>query len=157
PATSTRSGRCCPAPPAVSWWSPAVTCWPAWSPPRTPSPCSWTCSPWMRPATCSPAASATRVAAEPDPVDEIITRCARLPLALAIVAAHAATPPRLPLAALADQLRDSHDRLDALSTGDPTTDVRAVFSWSYHALTPQAARLFRLLGLHPGPDITAPA
>jgi tetratricopeptide (TPR) repeat protein len=32
-----------------------------------------------------------------------------------------------------------------------------VFSWSYRALTPPAARLFRLLGLHPGPDITAPA
>jgi hypothetical protein len=32
-----------------------------------------------------------------------------------------------------------------------------VFSWSYHALTPLAARLFRHLGLHPGPDITAPA
>jgi tetratricopeptide (TPR) repeat protein len=32
-----------------------------------------------------------------------------------------------------------------------------VFSWSYTTLTPPAARLFRLLGLHPGPDITAPA
>src|SRR5262249_36824561 len=40
---------------------------------------------------------------------------------------------------------------------DPYTDVRGVFSWSYHALTPDAARLFRLLGLHPGPDLAAPA
>jgi tetratricopeptide (TPR) repeat protein len=98
-----------------------------------------------------------RVAAEPDSVDELITCCARLPLALAIVAAHAATNPRLPLAALAAELRNSGDRLDMLSTGDPGTDPRAVFSWSYHALTPAAARLFRLLGLHPGPDISTAA
>jgi DNA-binding SARP family transcriptional activator/predicted negative regulator of RcsB-dependent stress response len=99
-----------------------------------------------------------RVAAEPDATDELITRCARLPLALAIVAANAATHPDLPLAALADQLRHSRARLDALSTSDtPTTDVRAVFSWSYRALSEDAARLFRLLGLHPGPDISVAA
>jgi tetratricopeptide (TPR) repeat protein len=47
--------------------------------------------------------------------------------------------------------------LDALADDDPATDVRAVFSWSYQALTPTARRLFRLLGLHPGPDVTATA
>jgi tetratricopeptide (TPR) repeat protein len=98
-----------------------------------------------------------RVAAEPGAVDEIVTRCVRLPLALAIVAARAATHPRLTLRTLASGLRDSADRLDTLTTDDPHTDVRAVFSWSYHALTPDAARLFRLLGLHPGPDISIPA
>src|SRR5262249_44130823 len=36
-------------------------------------------------------------------------------------------------------------------------DVRSVFSWSYSALSPGAARLFRLLGLPTGPDISAPA
>jgi len=35
--------------------------------------------------------------------------------------------------------------------------VRAVFSWSYTAHNPAAARLFRLLGLHPGPDVSAAA
>lgn len=100
---------------------------------------------------------ADRVAAEPDAVTEIITACARLPLALAIVAARAATEPHLPLHTLADQLRDSSDRLEALRTDDPATDVRAVLSWSYQALTPAAARLFRLLGLHPGPDTSAAA
>lgn len=35
--------------------------------------------------------------------------------------------------------------------------MRAGFSWSYRYLSPAAARLFRLLGLHPGPDLTAPA
>jgi tetratricopeptide (TPR) repeat protein/transcriptional regulator with XRE-family HTH domain len=99
-----------------------------------------------------------KVAAEPAEVDQIITRCARLPLALAIVAANAATQPELPLAVLADQLRQSQHRMDALSTHDnPSTDVRAVFTWSVQALSPAAARLFRLLGLHPGPDTSAPA
>jgi len=98
-----------------------------------------------------------RVVAEPAAVDEIVTACARLPLALAIVAAHAAAQPHLPLTTLAEQLRTTQGRLDLLSTGDPGTDVRAVFSWSYQRLTPAAAGLFRLLGLHPGPDIALPA
>ncbi len=36
-------------------------------------------------------------------------------------------------------------------------DVRAVLSWSYDQLSPPAARMFRLLGLHPGPDISLSA
>ena len=96
-----------------------------------------------------------RIAAEPDAVTEIITRCARLPLALTIVAARAATHPNFPLAALASELRDANTVLNAFSDSDPATDVRAVFSWSYHSLSDPAARLFRLLGLHPGPDIGA--
>ncbi len=98
-----------------------------------------------------------RVVAEPDAVEEIIARCARLPLALAITAAHAATRSTIPLASIAAELRDSADVLDAFHDDDPAADARAVFSWSYHALTPDAARLFRLLALHPGPDITLPA
>jgi Tfp pilus assembly protein PilF/transcriptional regulator with XRE-family HTH domain len=105
---------------------------------------------------------AARVAAEPDAVEQIIALCARLPLALAIMAARAAVQPRFPLAVLANRLRDSRsgrdgDALDALDGGDPVTDLRAVFSWSYHTLSPPAARLFRLLGLHPGPDLDVPA
>jgi predicted ATPase len=62
----------------------------------------------------------------------------------------------LTLGALAIGLRDSAARLDALSCADdPATDLRAVFSWSYQALSGPAARLFRLLGLHTGPDIPA--
>ncbi|MEU9736029.1 BTAD domain-containing putative transcriptional regulator [Streptomyces sp. NPDC048002] len=99
-----------------------------------------------------------RVAAEPDAADEILRQCARLPLALAIVAAHAAAHAGFPLSAIAEELADSHGSLDAFAGGDDiTTDLRAVFSWSYKALSAPAARLFRLLGLHPGPDISAPA
>jgi DNA-binding SARP family transcriptional activator/tetratricopeptide (TPR) repeat protein len=94
-----------------------------------------------------------RTAAEPEAAAEIIARCARLPLALVIAAARAATRPAFPLAALAAQLRDAAGVLDALHGGDTGTDVRGVFSWSYHTLSRDAARLFRLLGLHPGPDI----
>ncbi|GGO95778.1 AfsR/SARP family transcriptional regulator [Wenjunlia tyrosinilytica] len=100
---------------------------------------------------------AQRLAAEPRAADDIIAGCARLPLALAIVAARAATYPTFPLAAIAEELHESHGSLDAFAGTDTATDARAVFSWSYHALSPDAARLFRLLALHPGPDISAHA
>jgi tetratricopeptide (TPR) repeat protein len=100
---------------------------------------------------------AGRVAAEPPAVDEIIASCARLPLALSIVAARAAVHPAFRLAALAGELRDARGGLEAFHSGEVAADVRAVFSWSYHQLSTETARLFRLLGLHPGPDISAPA
>ena len=100
---------------------------------------------------------AGRVEAEPAAAAELIRLCARLPLALAITAARAAACPEHPLEALAAELRAAGGPLDALDTGDPTASVRSVFSWSYQQLSPAAARLFRLLGIHPGPDITAPA
>ena len=98
-----------------------------------------------------------RLAAEPEAVDPIVRACAGLPLALSIVAARAATRTRFTLASLAAELHDARDRLDALAGTDPAADVRALFSWSYHALDPDTARLFRLLGVHPGPEVGAPA
>ncbi len=95
-----------------------------------------------------------RVAREPDAVDDIIDGCARLPLALTVAAARAATAPHFPLAAVASELRGASGALDPFHAGDTATDVRSVFSWSYRALTTEAARLFRLLGLHPGPDFS---
>ena len=100
---------------------------------------------------------AARVAAEPAAVEEIVARCARLPLALGIAAAQAAIRPGFPLAALAAQLRDAAGGLDAFDGGDPGSDLRVVLSWSYRTLSGPAARLFRLLGLHPGPDLAVPA
>ncbi|GAA3780059.1 BTAD domain-containing putative transcriptional regulator [Plantactinospora mayteni] len=98
-----------------------------------------------------------RVTAEPDAVDDIVAACAGLPLALSVVAARAAAQPGFPLGVLADELRHAPATLDAIGDGTDSTDVRAVFSWSYQALGASAARLFRLLGLHPGPDLTLPA
>jgi hypothetical protein len=93
-----------------------------------------------------------RVEAEPETVAELIGLCARLPLALAITAARATARPEHPLAALAAELRAADGPLDALDVGEPTASVRSVFSWSYRQLSAAAARLFRLLGIHPGPD-----
>jgi DNA-binding SARP family transcriptional activator len=94
-----------------------------------------------------------RAAAQPGAVAQITELCGRLPLALAIASARAAARPALPMAELAAELRDARDRLDALDAGEPASSARAVLSWSYRSLSPPAARLFRLLGLHPGPDI----
>ncbi|WP_143467039.1 AfsR/SARP family transcriptional regulator [Lentzea kentuckyensis] len=92
-----------------------------------------------------------RAHAEPDAVDTVIRRCARLPLALAVAGARAATQPQFPLATLADELAD----LDAFADDDDVTaDLRSVFSHSCKALSPAGLRLFRLLGLMPGPDIS---
>jgi tetratricopeptide (TPR) repeat protein/transcriptional regulator with XRE-family HTH domain len=99
---------------------------------------------------------AGRVAAEPGPVEQIIAACAGLPLALAVAAARVLQTD-FPVAAVAAELGGADRRLDALGTGDPANEVRTVFSWSYTALTAPAARLFRLLGLHPGPEVSAAA
>ncbi|HET7018527.1 MAG TPA: tetratricopeptide repeat protein [Streptosporangiaceae bacterium] len=96
-------------------------------------------------------------AVQPDVVDEIAFLCARLPLALAITAARAASRPGFPLSTLLAELRQSAGGLDAFDGRDPLASIRAVFSWSYQQLSAGTARLFRLLGLHPGPDISVPA
>lgn len=98
-----------------------------------------------------------RVATEPAAAAALARQCNYLPLALSVLAAEAAQTPDLPLAALADQLADGTDRLDRLDTADPMTSVRTVLSWSYDAQDPAARRLFRILGLHPGPDISVAA
>ncbi len=94
---------------------------------------------------------------EPGVADEIAFLCARLPLALAITAARAASRPAFPLSTLLAELRRSAGGLDAFDGRDPQASIRAVFSWSYQQLSGGTARLFRLLGLHPGPDISVPA
>ena len=98
-----------------------------------------------------------RVASDPGAADELIQLCARLPLALSIAAARTASQSGLSIAAMTADLRDARGRLDALDAGHPAANVRAVFSWSYRQLDAATARLFRLLGLHAGPDISAAA
>ena len=100
---------------------------------------------------------AARAQAEPEAVADLARLCAGLPLGLAIVAARAAARPGFRLAALSAELAGGDARLDALETADTTSSVREVFSWSYRQLSQPATRMFRLLGLHPGPDITVAA
>jgi DNA-binding SARP family transcriptional activator/tetratricopeptide (TPR) repeat protein len=95
-----------------------------------------------------------RAATEPGAVDQIARLCAHLPLALVVAAARAAYRPGFPLAVLAAELTGPLDVLDA---GDPDSGVQTVFSWSTGQLNDQAGRMFRLLGIHPGPDITVAA
>jgi DNA-binding SARP family transcriptional activator/tetratricopeptide (TPR) repeat protein len=94
-----------------------------------------------------------RAEAERDAVNDLVESSARLPLALAIVAARAATRPNVPLAEVAAEVRAAGAALDPFHAGDAATDLRALFSWSYRTLSTGAARLFRLLGPHPGPDV----
>jgi tetratricopeptide (TPR) repeat protein len=84
---------------------------------------------------------------------DIVRACGGLPLAVSLAAARVRTSghPLATLAALKAQLRRPARRLEALE------DLRAVFSWSYHGLPPEAARLFRLLGLVAAPDIAVAA
>jgi DNA-binding SARP family transcriptional activator/tetratricopeptide (TPR) repeat protein len=98
-----------------------------------------------------------RIAAEPAAAGELIRQSAGLPLALSVTCARVITRPGLSLADLAAELRDARVRLDVLEADDVATDLRAVFSWSFERLSEGAARMFRLLGMHPGPDVSAPA
>ena len=98
-----------------------------------------------------------RAAGESTAVAELVAHCAGLPLALSVTCARAAARPGLQLADLAAELADARGRLDALRTGETATDLRAVFSWSADKLTGPAARMFRLLGVHQGPDVSPAA
>ncbi|MFF2520322.1 tetratricopeptide repeat protein, partial [Streptomyces sp. NPDC058086] len=81
--------------------------------------------------------------------------CAGLPLALRIAAAILAAAPSRPAASLAVALQAEHSRLDKLAR--PDRAVRAAFDLSYQHLAPGQARLFRLLPLNPGPDLSTDA
>jgi DNA-binding SARP family transcriptional activator len=99
-----------------------------------------------------------RVDAELKAVTDLVRLCGNLPLALRIAGDRAATHPHPLMSDLAGDLSNERDRLDVLAPDDDeSTAVRAVFSWSYHALKPDAARVFRLLGLHPGAEFSTSA
>jgi DNA-binding SARP family transcriptional activator/Flp pilus assembly protein TadD len=98
-----------------------------------------------------------RTDASTQTMDELAGLCARLPLALSITAARAAVRPGLPLAATVAELREARDRLGAFDAGDEATSISTVFSWSYDLLSDQAARMFRLISLHPGAAISGTA
>ena len=98
---------------------------------------------------------AGRAAAEPEAVAQVAGWCGLLPLALRIAGQLLAAHPAWSVAKLAGMLSDERDRLQRLTAGD--LEVRATFDVSYRQLADGEARLFRLLGLHPGPDFDTAA
>ncbi|MFG3033457.1 ATP-binding protein [Streptomyces sp. NPDC048253] len=96
-----------------------------------------------------------RVEDEPTAADELAALCGYLPLALQIVAALLADDPDQPLSERVQMLTDAGTRLGGLDDGE--RNLRAVFDECLTRLSHQTADLYRLLGLHPGPDISTPA
>jgi tetratricopeptide (TPR) repeat protein len=95
-----------------------------------------------------------RVDADPGAARALARRCAHLPLALRVAAQIVAGRPARRLADLVDELAGEHGALDAFRAGDDDRSaVRSVFWWSYRRLPAATARMFRLLGLHPGTDL----
>lgn len=97
-----------------------------------------------------------RSTTEADHVAQLAKLCGYLPLALRIAAAHLAGHVSQTVGGYLAQLAEG-DRLSQLGIEhDQQAAVRASFDLSYQTLPADAARLFRLLGLVPGPDF-APA
>ncbi|MET9834944.1 BTAD domain-containing putative transcriptional regulator [Streptomyces sp. NPDC006385] len=92
-------------------------------------------------------ADARRFATEPEATERLLADCAGLPLALRVAGARLVGHPHRPVRWLADRLADEQRRLGELRAGDLA--VRACVATAYHGLAPDAARLFRALGLLP--------
>ncbi|MFJ4562438.1 ATP-binding protein [Streptomyces caelestis] len=92
-----------------------------------------------------------RVSSQPDAARLLVELCAGLPLAVRVAGARLAARPERRITTMVHALAEERGRLEALAIeGDH--DVRATLDLSYRTLPPRAARLYRLLGLHPGPE-----
>ncbi|WP_180930130.1 tetratricopeptide repeat protein [Streptomyces sp. AJS327] len=94
---------------------------------------------------------APRVRREPDAAREVARLCARLPLALCLAASQLAVRPGQTLSSLADSLAGAQGPLEALRA-DGEAAVRVALDASYRLLPPDAAVLYRALGLLPAPS-----
>lgn len=93
----------------------------------------------------------------PDIVDELARLCARLPLALRIAAANISRGPYSTVNDYVAALREGNRLTELAIDGTSNAAVEAAFALSYTALPAPAARLFRLLGLVPGSDVSLQA
>src|SRR5690606_13005718 len=94
----------------------------------------------------------------PDAAATLARQCVRLPLALRVAAELAISRPEAALTDLVTELGDRQSRLELLDGGgDPHAAVATVLSWSVQQLPEAVVRTFRLLGLHPGPELDAHA
>ncbi|MEY9840409.1 BTAD domain-containing putative transcriptional regulator [Streptacidiphilus sp. EB103A] len=93
------------------------------------------------------------VAADEEAARRLVRLCGGLPLAIRIAAANLVAR-NLGIADYCAELAGD-DMLSRLRVdGDRRSTVRAAFDLSYRALPAAAQRMFRLLGLMPGPDLT---
>jgi tetratricopeptide (TPR) repeat protein/transcriptional regulator with XRE-family HTH domain len=86
-------------------------------------------------------------------VAEIARLCGHLPLAIGMLARQLHHHPAWTPVGLAADLAAARDRLELMHAED--VSVAAAFDLSYQDLISDHQRLFRRLGLHPGPDIDA--
>ncbi|MGW3495201.1 BTAD domain-containing putative transcriptional regulator [Streptomyces sp. NPDC001020] len=92
-----------------------------------------------------------RMEGQRDAAARLAEMCGRLPLALRIAAEGLADHPRLSFADMVHQHAAEEGRLDRLAVEDDVAaSLRAAYDVVYDALPADAARLFRLLGLHQG-------
>ena len=84
---------------------------------------------------------------------EITRLCGYLPLAIGMLARQLRHHPAWTTQSLAADLAAGRDRLQLMEAEN--LSVAAAFNLSYRELTAGQRRLFRRLGLHPGPDIDA--
>ncbi|WP_181871026.1 ATP-binding protein [Sphaerisporangium album] len=92
-----------------------------------------------------------RTHAEPEEARELVTLCGRLPIAVCASAARLALRPRWPIRRLVGELSGATRRLSLMSADDDISP-QAAFDVSYGSLGDDEARLYRMLGLHPGAD-----
>ncbi|WP_399891013.1 ATP-binding protein [Streptomyces sp. BBFR51] len=90
-----------------------------------------------------------RVGEQPEDARALVELCAGLPLAVRVAGARLATRPGRRISTMVRALGEERRRLEALAI-DGDHDVLATLDVSYRALPRPAARLYRLLGLHPG-------
>ncbi len=96
-----------------------------------------------------------RLTDRPEAAEQLAALCGGLPLALRIVAALLAENTSLTPKAITKALRPPEQRLAEMRDGAVT--ITTVFEMSYRRLTGELQRLFRLLPINPGADISTPA
>jgi len=92
-----------------------------------------------------------RIQSELVVAERILDYCGRLPLAIRIASGTIHSKEHWTLAKFETLLKEGKKRLRNLELGD--LSVRAAFELSYRELPQREAKMFRLLGLFPGPEI----
>jgi tetratricopeptide (TPR) repeat protein len=102
-----------------------------------------------------------RIRADQPSTKRLAALCGGLPLALQITAALLAVDPTRTISEQVDELADEHARLKTLryddGSGTSAASVAATFELSYRRLDDTTARVFRLLPVSPGPDLSTAA